>query len=67
MKLPNLKHIIFNNGVHDSVGGQPTQALEEHMDFLKIAAGNGYTHLARASTPDEIVAEVRWCGCAWLV
>jgi hypothetical protein len=20
----NLKHIVFNNGCHDSVGGQPT-------------------------------------------
>jgi phosphonopyruvate decarboxylase len=24
MKLPNLKIVMFNNGAHDSVGGQPT-------------------------------------------
>ena len=24
MKCENFKHILFNNGSHDSVGGQPT-------------------------------------------
>ncbi|MDC0249431.1 phosphonopyruvate decarboxylase [Flavobacteriales bacterium] len=37
---PNLKHIIFNNGSHDSVGGQPTIGFE--IDFGKIAEGFNY-------------------------
>jgi len=36
----NLKHIIFNNGSHDSVGGQPTIGFE--IDFGKIAKGFNY-------------------------
>ena len=39
----NLKHIIFNNGAHDSVGGQPTEAgNHDDFDLLKIAQGCGY-------------------------
>ncbi len=38
----NLKHIIFNNGSHDSVGGQPTDAINENFSFSKIAQGCGY-------------------------
>ena len=33
----NFKHIIFNNGAHDSVGGQPTIAFG--VDFEKISSG----------------------------
>jgi len=36
----NLKHIIFNNGSHDSVGGQPTIGFK--IDFGKIAEGFNY-------------------------
>ncbi len=31
----NLKHIIFNNGSHDSVGGQPTKGF--NIDFCGVA------------------------------
>jgi len=41
----NLRHIIFNNGVHDSVGGQPTDAGNEDFSFCKIALGCGYRHV----------------------
>ena len=40
--LPNFKHIIINNGAHDSVGGQPTIGF--NIDLLKIADGCGYQH-----------------------
>ena len=40
MKPKNFKHIIFNNGAHDSVGGQPTIGFE--IDFGKIAKGFNY-------------------------
>jgi phosphonopyruvate decarboxylase len=36
----NLKHIVINNGSHDSVGGQPTAARE--LDLFQIALACGY-------------------------
>ena len=41
----NLKHIVFNNGVHDSVGAQPTAAGSENFSFCKIALGCGYKNV----------------------
>ena len=38
----NLKHVLFNNGAHDSVGGQLTVAANEAFSFAKIALGCGY-------------------------
>ncbi|MGL5253618.1 MAG: phosphonopyruvate decarboxylase [Brevinema sp.] len=38
--LPNLKHIIFNNEAHDSVGGQPTCA--NTINFPETALASGY-------------------------
>ncbi len=48
----NFKHIIINNGAHDSVGGQPTVAFD--IDFSKIAEGCGYTSVASASNVEDI-------------
>ena len=43
MKQSNFKHIIINNGAHDSVGGQPTVAKNhDGFDFAAIAKGCGY-------------------------
>jgi phosphonopyruvate decarboxylase len=36
----NFKHIVINNGAHDSVGGQPTPARE--LDLFQIALACGY-------------------------
>ena len=36
----NLIHVVFNNGAHDSVGGQPTVGLS--VDLPKIADAVGY-------------------------
>lgn len=36
----NYVHIVFNNGAHDSVGGQPTVAFD--VDLCKIAQACGY-------------------------
>jgi phosphonopyruvate decarboxylase len=36
----NYVHVVFNNGAHDSVGGQPTVALD--IDLCKIAQACGY-------------------------
>ena len=37
----NLVHVLFNNGAHDSVGGQPTVGLD--LDFVRLARQFGYT------------------------
>ncbi len=38
--LPNLIHIVFNNGCHESVGGQPTVA--QKFELSKVASDLGY-------------------------
>lgn len=45
LKIENFKHIIFNNGAHDSVGGQPTIGFD--IDFGKIAKLFNYTKVFR--------------------
>jgi phosphonopyruvate decarboxylase len=52
LKPNNFKHIVLNNGAHDSVGGQPTVALD--IDILGIARAAGYTRVARARTESEL-------------
>ena len=48
----NFKHIIFNNGAHDSVGGQPTIALD--IEIEKIALGFNYRKVFSASCEAEL-------------
>lgn len=38
--VPNLLHVILNNGAHESVGGQPSAG--HRIDFTAIAAACGY-------------------------
>ena len=52
----NFKHIIFNNGAHDSVGGQPTVGFD--IDFLGIAKSCGYKLVLRAETKNEIKGKI---------
>ena len=40
LKLDNFKHIVFNNGAHDSVGGQPTIGFD--ISFGDIAKSFNY-------------------------
>jgi phosphonopyruvate decarboxylase len=37
---PNLQHLLLDNGVHDSTGGQATVAAQ--VSFAEIAAACGY-------------------------
>ncbi|NQU98259.1 phosphonopyruvate decarboxylase [Candidatus Woesearchaeota archaeon] len=53
----NLKHIIFNNGAHDSVGGQPTVGFQ--VDLPTIATAAGYKAAYSAETIDEIKNALR--------
>jgi len=54
--IPNLKHIMFNNESHDSVGGQPTVAAS--IDIPTVVKACGYKYVGVASTPDEIAREM---------
>jgi phosphonopyruvate decarboxylase len=44
LNIPNLLHIILNNGSHESVGGQPS--VGHLIDFTLIAEGCGYETVA---------------------
>jgi phosphonopyruvate decarboxylase len=40
LELPNFIHVVMNNGVHESVGGQPSVGLK--INFTQIAKYSGY-------------------------
>lgn len=58
-KPSNLVHILLNNGVHDSVGGQPN--LGEDIDVESLAKACGYMKTARAEDADELQNAVLQC------
>lgn len=51
-KPANYIHVVFNNGAHDSVGGQPTVGLQ--IDLPAIAKAVGYDYVVSASTKEEL-------------
>jgi phosphonopyruvate decarboxylase len=51
-KPRNLRHILLNNGAHDSVGGQPT--IAPSIDLPGIARACGYQQVYSASTKAEL-------------
>ena len=51
-KAKNLIHLVFNNGVHGSVGGQPTVGF--NIDMPQIALACGYATSQRVTTIDEL-------------
>eukprot|EP01083_Nonionella_stella_P050324 133857_1 len=51
----NIKHILINNGCHDSVGGQPT----DRVDFVQIAQACGYKHAKSVENEEEITEAIR--------
>jgi phosphonopyruvate decarboxylase len=50
----NFKHVLLNNGAHDSVGGQPTAAFA--IDLCAIAAACGYTDVNRVTELESLRA-----------
>jgi phosphonopyruvate decarboxylase len=48
----NFVHIVFNNGVHDSVGGQPTVGFD--INFCDIAKACGYKTISSISKEKDI-------------
>ena len=50
--LPNLIHIVFNNGCHESVGGQPTVA--QKFKLSKVASALGYDFSETVSDEENL-------------
>jgi phosphonopyruvate decarboxylase len=50
----NFKHILFNNGAHESVGGQPTIGFD--IDLKPIAEGFKYREVFQADSVETIDA-----------
>jgi phosphonopyruvate decarboxylase len=48
----NYVHVVFNNGAHDSVGGQPTVGLD--IDLPTIAKAAGYKQVVSVSSKEEL-------------
>jgi phosphonopyruvate decarboxylase len=51
---PNLRHAVFNNGVHDSVGGQPTSITV--VDVPRVALAMNYRLARTAESLDDLPA-----------
>jgi phosphonopyruvate decarboxylase len=54
--VANFKHIILNNGVHDSVGGMATAGLQ--VSFTEIVKACGYTEACRVERHEDLSAKV---------
>ena len=50
----NYIHIVYNNGAHDSVGGQPTVGLE--INLPQIGTAMGYKTVLNATNAEELNA-----------
>jgi len=48
----NLVHVLLDNGIHESTGGQTT--VSPSIDFTAIAAACGYPKVSSAGTPEEL-------------
>lgn len=50
----NFVHVVFNNGAHDSVGGQPTVGLD--IDLCAVAKAVGYRAAFSADNREDLLA-----------
>jgi phosphonopyruvate decarboxylase len=57
---PNLKHLLLDNGAHDSTGGQAT--VSPSIAFAGVAAACGY---ARAIESDDLGEVAAWLEEPW--
>jgi len=53
---PNLVHVLLDNGIHESTGGQTT--LSSTVDFCAVASACGYPSVVTAAEPDELGAQL---------
>ena len=52
MQPANYTHIVFNNGAHDSVGGQPTVGLQ--IKLTEVAKAVGYTMAMSVDSKEKL-------------
>lgn len=53
----NYVHVVFNNGAHDSVGGQPTVGLK--IDLPAVAKAVGYTNVFSVENKEDLLDALR--------
>ena len=53
----NYVHVVFNNGAHDSVGGQPTVGL--NINLAKIAEAVGYKKTISVSLKQQLEPAIK--------
>jgi phosphonopyruvate decarboxylase len=51
-RAPNFRHVVLNNGMHESVGGQQTAAAG--IDLPAIARAVGYVSAVRVDSLDQL-------------
>ena len=56
MKCKNYVHVVYNNGAHDSVGGQPTVGLK--IDLCAVAKAVGYKAAYSVETMAELETQL---------
>lgn len=56
MKCRNYVHVVFNNGAHDSVGGQPTVGLK--INLCAVAKAVGYAEAYSVETMAELEQKI---------
>lgn len=55
---PNLLHLLLDNGMHESTGGQAT--VSGNVDFCAVARASGYPQALATGDPDELREYVDW-------
>ena len=53
----NYYHVVFNNGAHDSVGGQPTVGLK--VDIPAIAKAMGYKTVISVDNEADLMSQLK--------
>ena len=56
MAMPNFYHIVFNNGAHDSVGGQPT--VGHQVDIPSVAKAFGYKTVITVDNESDLLEQL---------
>jgi phosphonopyruvate decarboxylase len=57
---PNLFHVMLDNEMHESTGGQAT--VSHSIDFCALAAACGYERTMRLTTPAELKSALAGAG-----
>ena len=57
LKPKNFYHILINNRVHESVGGQATSA--RFIDIPELVKANGYNNVFFTSDEEKLTSQVR--------